>query len=172
MMIEKKIIVDGIFPENANEEAKFRVTVDPEFNEQSTKKDYDICLSLVISGMSQALSALLSNYDVLREPTNIEADNHFYYFESEEALATYKARRALHKELSEVFNTVLRVNFADVEYISKCDEHLQKLVFNKSDKALDKYKKKLEGLVEQVKKELEENTDVQNTEKSNWFSVP
>lgn len=156
-MITKKIIIEGSFPESTdeNQQPKFRMFTEPELDELK-HEDVAAYLSLATSGFTNFLIKVLSCYDTLRVPTQVEYDNHFYFFENEESLKNYKSRRNLYTEISAVLNNVLRVSFPDVEFITHCDEKTQKMVFEKSAQRIDTYNKKLKKLVEQVKKELEE----------------
>lgn len=152
----KKITVTGTFPEEEGKNPKFKIQVKPVLTEESTMKEIGDYLTLSLSGFTHLLNTCLQCYPMLREPLALETENNIYVFENDKENNLYKSRKALYEQIANVFNDILHTNFADIEYITKCDAAIQQYIFENANntRAIDDYKKDIKKTVKEVRKTL------------------
>ena len=108
-------------------------------------------LNTLLTGTEVGINALLQHIETLRPATEAEVNAKVYVFKTDEDYKLYTSRKVLRDGLADIFQTMLRNLFPDVDYIAGSIEYQQELVTRMTPEEASDYKKEVEAIAEKVK---------------------
>lgn len=136
-----------------DEKQRIKIDFRPKLDRKNLK-DINLFINATYTGTYMSLKTLLQDAPVLRpaSPAEIEAKTYIFKDEEEDNLL-YKHRKALHDNIANGFNTLLKELFPDIQYIEQCRKDEQERVFDMSSDEAEERRVELERLAEEVRKE-------------------